>query len=402
MPVIRVALGAVLVSVLLAFTPNAYAGVTEQAKRLHDRIAGVPPSDSTLQDMVDALNTTTATDAALIATNSPGFYNATLPNFAKPWTNREGSVFVELNDYVALVVGLVRDNVDFREVLSADRLYIASGAPVPAYSPTNNDHFRELERSGEDLEQVLQATTQSAQLGIPASAAAGAMTTRAAARAFFIDGTNRAMFRFTMLNHLCTDMEQMLDTSRVPDRIRQDVARSPGGDSRVFLNNCIGCHAGMDALSGAFAYYDYRYDADTDPEGVSGRLHFNTAADVDPVTNSRVDAKYYNNANNFPQGFITTDDSWINYWRAGQNAHIGWAPGLAGSGVGAKALGIELARTERFAQCQVEKVFENVCLRPPQDASDLTAVQSLVTTFKSSGFNLRHVFAGAGAHCMGD
>jgi hypothetical protein len=90
------------------------------------------------------------------------------------------------------------------------------------------------------------------------NATAGVMTTRAAARAFFIDGTNRAMFRFTMLNHFCNDMEQVLDTTRSPDRIRQDVSRSPGGDSRVFLNNCVGCHSGMDPLAQAFAYYDYR------------------------------------------------------------------------------------------------------------------------------------------------
>ena len=48
-----------------------------------------------------------------------------------------------------------------------------------------------------------------------------------------------------------------MDTSLPPDRIRQDVSRSPGGDSRIFLNNCIGCHSGMDPFAQAFAYYDY-------------------------------------------------------------------------------------------------------------------------------------------------
>jgi len=38
---------------------------------------------------------------------------------------------------------------------------------------------------------------------------------------------------------------------------RQDVSRSPGGDSRLFLNNCIACHSGMDPMTQAFAYYDY-------------------------------------------------------------------------------------------------------------------------------------------------
>ena len=38
-----------------------------------------------------------------------------------------------------------------------------------------------------------------------------------------------------MLNHMCKDMEQVHDVKRVPDRIRQDVSRSPGGDSRLYL-----------------------------------------------------------------------------------------------------------------------------------------------------------------------
>src|SRR6476661_9742502 len=94
-------------------------------------------------------------------------------------------------------------------------------------------------------------------MGIPAAATAGFITSRASSEAFFIDGTNRAMFRFTLINHMCRDMEQVHDTSLPPDMIRQDVSRSPGGDSRIFLNNCIGCHSGMDPLAQAFAYYEF-------------------------------------------------------------------------------------------------------------------------------------------------
>ncbi len=59
-------------------------------------------------------------------------------------------------------------------------------------------------------------------------------------------------------------MEQVIhDTSRPPDRIRQDVSRSPGGDSRVFNNNCIGCHSVMDSMAQAFAYYDFDETAES-------------------------------------------------------------------------------------------------------------------------------------------
>ena len=91
------------------------------------------------------------------------------------------------------------------------------------------------------------------------------MTTAAGAGAFFYKGTNRAMVRFTMMDYLCDDLQYIADTTRPPDRIRQDPARSPGGDSRAFLNQCIGCHSGMDALAGAFAYYDFNLRPVTRP-----------------------------------------------------------------------------------------------------------------------------------------
>ncbi len=50
---------------------------------------------------------------------------------------------------------------------------------------------------------VLVQTTQSGVYGIPVAATAGLMTTRGSTSSFFINGTNRAMFRFTLVAHLC-------------------------------------------------------------------------------------------------------------------------------------------------------------------------------------------------------
>jgi hypothetical protein len=204
------------------------------------------------------------------------------------------------------------------------------------------------------------------------------------------------MFRFTLMNHMCRDLEQVKDITRIPDRIRQDVSRSPGGDSRIFLNNCIGCHSGMDPLAGAYAYYDYVYDDVTDPEGLSGQLIYNDTAPA---------SKYFNNENNFEHGFVTQDDSWLNYWRNGQNALLGWNPPLpAGeitSGNGAKTMGWELASSDAFAQCQVEKVFENVCLHPVEDSDDRTQITSMVASFRANNYNLKQVFAESALYCKG-
>ena len=52
MPFWRVLLVAVLTAGMIS---PAQAGFREQAKRIHDRLAGVPPSDGVLQQMEDAL-----------------------------------------------------------------------------------------------------------------------------------------------------------------------------------------------------------------------------------------------------------------------------------------------------------------------------------------------------------
>ena len=237
-------------------------------------------------------------------------------------------------------------------------------------------------------------TTQSAATGLPAAATAGVMTTRAAANAFFMDGTNRRMYRFTMMNHLCADLQIIPDTTRPPDRIRQDVTRSPGGDSSLFLNNCIECHSGMDPMAQAFAYYNYSYDVTTDPNGDAGKIVY-TAGQVQP--------KYFINNNNFPQGFVTPDDSWANRMRTGVNSLLGWnaAQNPTGSGNGAKSLGMELENSDAFANCQVSRVFKYVCFRAPSDADDRTQVATMINTFKS-GYSLRQVFADAAVYCMGN
>jgi hypothetical protein len=360
---------------------------------MYNRIAGVPPSATVLANMT----ATDAVSAALMATNDPAFYNYTIRNLAAPWTNRDQSVFVPLNDYTATVVGMVRDNVPFNTLLSADLVYIATAGAtstysLPAYSPANNNLYQAMDDSNVDLSTALTPTTQSSITGIPSTATAGVMTTRGAASAFFVNGTNRAMFRFTLMNHLCNDLPLVMDTTRPPDRIRQDVTRSPGGVSSLFLTNCVGCHSGMDPMAQAFAYYNFTY-----PASEIGATAWPIGQIV--YTAGQVQPKYSINNTNFPQGFVTPDDSWSNRWRTGPNQVLGWGSG-SGSGQGAKSLGQELAGSQAFATCQVTRVFKDVCLRAPSSAADVTAVSSMITSFQT-GYNLRQVFAQSAAYCMG-
>ncbi|SHF23700.1 hypothetical protein SAMN04487965_1706 [Microbulbifer donghaiensis] len=395
-----IAAGALLGACLWAGT--ASAAPQDQALQMHSRLTGVKPSESVLLDMAQDIVDGNPQAAAYTAMQNDAFYNVTLKNLATPWTNRDRDVFAPLNDYSATVIGMVRDDIDFREVLFGNVIYTGNASGLPPYRNSDNAHYEALEAGGYSLKDNLVQQAQSSVTGLPTNATAGVMTTRGAAKSFFIAGTNRAMFRFTLLNHLCRDMEQVQDTSRPPDRIRQDVSRSPGGDSRVFQNNCIGCHSGMDPMAQAFAFYDFAYDADNDPEGENGSIDYNSAGQTDPVTGSRVKAKNHINSANFPHGFILPDDSWDNYWRAGPNMHLGWSSALPGSGNGAKSMGEELANSRAFAECQVTKVFRQVCLREPEDTADRARIDAIADDFSSSGYRLKQVYADAAVYCAGD
>ena len=59
-------------------------------------------------------------------------------------------------------------------------------------------------------------------------------------------------------------------------------------------------------MAQAFAFYDF--------DETQGRLVY---------TPGQVQPKYFNNEDTFPQGFVTPNDTWQNYWRAGQNTLLG-------------------------------------------------------------------------------
>lgn len=375
-------LGIVSVSVSIA-------GPREQAKRMHDRLTGVPPTEAVLTSMTAKIQGGDTLGAAMEAMDNPSFINTTIKDWATPWTNRDQSVYRDLNDSTATVMGMVRDDVPFDQILYADTVYIGSAeATNDAYAVDNNDHYEDLQSRRRDFSDpaVLVAMNQSTLNDqLAAGDTAGIMTTRGFAEAYLVAGTNRAALRFATLNFMCMDMEAFRDKSAYPDRVRQDVDRSPGGDSKIFMNDCLTCHAGMDGLAGAFAYYDFDEEAQ--------RLVY---------TDGVVQPKYLTDAGVFRTGFETTNDVWVNYWRAGQNSWVGWNAPNGGVGTGAKELGMELAATRQFSECQVKKAFEKVCHRSPNGPADVQAVTNIADSFEANNRSMKRAFAETAAYCMGN
>ena len=382
---------ALKVSTVIIFalaTSVAIAGPREQAKRLHDRLAGVPPSAAVIDSMTTRIEAGDSMGAAFEAMDNPAFYNTTVREYATPWTNRDQSIYVDMNDSIATVIGMIRDEVPFDQLLFDDIVYVGTAnATNIAYSQTDNDHYLDLQLNRIDLsdpanlERQRQSDLPASPIGIDETA--GILTTRGYAEAFLVAGTNRAALSFATENFLCKGMVDMRDLTAHPDKVRQDVTRSPGGDSNIFLNDCLTCHAGMDGLAGGFAYYDF--DEDTQ------QLVYTPGA---------VQPKFVKDAGTFRYGFETIDDSWINYWRTGPNEYIGWNG--PGAGNGAKSLGMELAQTRQFAECQVKRVFEKVCYRSPNGPTDEQMVETIATSFETNNRSMKRVFAETAVYCMGD
>lgn len=344
---------------------------------MHNRIASVPPEDTVLNEMSKRLKEGDTLGAALVAVKNPNFYNITIKNWATPWTNKQQTSRAPLNDFVATVIGMARDNVPFDQILYGDIIYTAGNAIGQQYSPSSNQHYATLESQGSDLFAVLERNQQSS-LNSSLTDVAGALTTRAFGEAFFKAGTNRAAVRFSLLNFLCYDLEQLQDTTIADYRIRRDVERQPGGDSNLFKNKCAGCHAGMDALAGAFAYFDW-------------------SGEFISYSNGQVAQKYAINKNNFPAGYVTIDDSWINLWSQGQNARLGW--NSTKEGRGAQSYGKMLAASEAFPICMAKRAVSSLC---KSDINEIPneSVQAIAAEFKESNFSLKHLFATVASRCF--
>ncbi|HXH31102.1 MAG TPA: hypothetical protein VNJ01_09845 [Bacteriovoracaceae bacterium] len=445
-----------------------------QARKLYFSLTGVTPSTREL-DLLEVKMESNKNEAALDIIdqrneikNGGAFYTVTVKDMVTPWTNKDGSTLSPLNDMSATIIGWIRDNKQFNQILYTDSVYKAAGVTfkgelkyfpknqypgtianaqqlcdrdIPAadradrtksfwiihndpfnpndrnakkcmatkYNETQlngfyaldalllphldlvietnliastNAHFESISALGLDLgdPRLLNHSSQEVKLHAYPQAISGLMTTRAYGAAYVIAGTNRAPVAFAMKNFLCKDMEELNDTT-IPDlRNRRDVDRSPGGTSATYKTRCIGCHAGMDGLAGAYAYYDYTTEKLIYKPGVvSTKMNHNVV---------------------FNEGFVTQSDQWINLWVEGQNASLGWGQTTVGEGV--KSLAVMLSETEAFHSCMAKQVYEKVCFRKVSTVWDKTRVKNLTSSYKSDSFNMKNLFINASLSCLGD
>lgn len=364
-------------------TAESYAGPREQAYRIFNRLNGYPPSAQKLGEMEAMVAAGNLKEAALSAIDdvNGGFYNLTLKTYVARWTNMDKTPRVPMNDFTATIIGMTRDEIPMTDALSADIVYTGNVTGAPVYSLANNAHYEFLDDQGSKLHEVLQKGEQSLLTNLPPDAIAGVMSTRGWGDAYYKAGTNRRALEASLNVFLCQSLESLNDTTRSDKWVRKDVTRAPGGDSALFRNRCAGCHAGMDAFGGAFAFYD-----------------FDETTNTMVYTPGQVRPKMTRNASEFPAGFQTISDKWENNWLEGQNAVVGWKGDTSGNG--AKSFGAMLAQSDSFASCLAEHAFKVACLHAPGNTGEQKAVQTIAEALKKDGYSFKSAFAEAAASCI--
>lgn len=379
---------------------------------IHNRIAAVPPSEETLNKMVKLLEKDEKQQAAALATDNPNFYNIKLLDLFTGWSNVAGNNRADLNDMTATLIGIVRDNQPFTEALTGDYLYVFTPKDDPKlpidkeinkkinkhpYAPANNNHYQELQQI--DLQSNLNKTMQTKlhqQKPFNNKAIAGVLSSRGFAEAYYSAGTNRRATAFVLKYFLCHDMESLHDTTDVNDsKVRKDIDRQPGGDPQLFRNRCIGCHAGLDALSGWNLYYDFRgalvYDKDKPLTCDS------TCRGDQPLTREMINKINFNDAMKGKVADVR-DDSFTNYWTTGQNAALGW--GTETSGNGAQDWGGMIVASQAFATCMATHVYQHVCMVTPASLKEKNLRNTLAEKFRNDNFNMKNLFAMTAAGCL--
>ncbi len=313
-------------------------------------------------------------DAAQTIAQDTQFLQVRAKNFVAPYTSKDYSTIEPFNDMQALMIGVIRDEKDSRLILTGDIAYRGySILGLPAVAENNNNHyavFEDQRRSFQsDLEFVPKQKTDANFQGM------GALTTRAWGQINYNMGTNRVAVENTILHFLCVPKETW-KTRGVPDHfVRRDVPRDPSGDPSIFQNHCRSCHGILDAMGGAFARLDF----------VDNQIVLDM---------NKVQAKMNQKSEFYPQGYVTVDESWMNYLPYNKAIDFGWRTPMKGESL--KDFATMVSNSFAYSQCFVKKVYQEVC---GQSILDLAPdrLNPIAQDFEANGYNLKRLFARVGA-----
>ncbi len=372
-----------------------------EAKRLLERISGtkVPASHPLLPRIKSNINANKWYEAAGVATEHPDFLNVTVKQMALKMSTREETIQTAFNDFAATFIGVVRDDRDARTLLTGNFQYIADVNKVPTgimvrseyndHIVKSNTHFSDLENLNIPLNEVLKPIDGQLILQSRTNTVvynpdpAGLLTSRAFISSHAVAGTNRRPVEFTFRQFMCSPIDDWADTTVSDSRIGRDIDRYPGGDHTKFQVSCKGCHTVMDGFRGAFSKWNFSND-------------FISNRDVQLNTNGTivggVEGKLNANTGVFPNGYVTTDNSFVNNARGPANeAKFGWRGNLD-PGYGVKDFGQQIANSSRFSECMVKRVFDSACRKDISFEDKSSFLKYYARRFEDTGYSLKRLY----------
>ena len=394
-----------------SFSINPNMTVSEEMQKaalLYKRLAGVSTS---LANPVIALMASDIAAGDLMAAagrvtdpnNTSDFYNVTIRDFAARMSTREETVNTPMNDFIATIIGIARDDRNAKQMLTGNFLYQAdlTQAAVPGNRLNDmilsNNHYQALEDGRFDVQKVIKPVSPqvlydgNGNLGNHPDAA-GVLTSRAWMEAHATAGTNRRLVEYTFRQFLCVPLEQWADSTAPDNYVGRDIDRKPGGDPQKYATTCRTCHSVMDPLRSAFAFYDfsngyvkhtYRVSPTTDDMSED-------PASVIVFPGTSVVRKMNHNESTFDKGHMIEDHSWKNYATSASNtAYFGWEGNLEGNGV--KDFGQMIADAKAFPFCMAQRAFRSACKREPVSI-DKPILESASAAFIASGYSLKTLF----------
>lgn len=388
------------VTPIQAVTPDPNGAITPERMRAQRMFQGltavrVPIDDARLVSMEALIKAGNLTGAAAIATADPLFLDIQVRDIAREMSSRAETVREPMNDFVASFIGVVRDSdtVSAKELLTMNAYYRVDPAII-ATLPTNatvrqaeladiiqsNNHYADMQARNLSPKAVLIRQTPQRMIrggaAIDVTDAAGLLTTRAFIAAHADAGTMRRPNEYAFREFMCLSMPEWADANVSDERVGRDVTRTPSGSKNLYDTTCKACHGQMDGLRGAWALLDFNNNAATSLTAVNNRMN--------------------RNATEEPKGWVTADNSFVNFATLGKNAtQLGWRSALTGTGMA--QYGQMLANSRAFSRCMVKRAFTRVCRRTPQ-AGDEGVLQNLATQFEAGGYHMRHMFESVAAN----
>jgi hypothetical protein len=436
-----------------AQAPDATSPNTLRARKLFQRLGGqdVPIFDSRIAYVKSLLDQGKPKEAARFVSANSAFYDRTVRSFAARVSTRAERPDVPLNDFIATVVGVTRDQIDARKLLTGGFLYRANPKMFwgdrSAYETDqllmSNEHYDLIDQMRAPLacaldkldpynlvsvpEHMQQRLRDPAGNERPNPDPAGVLTSRAFAEAHMIAGTNRRPVQKAFEYFACAPIDSWRDAEISDQYIGRDVERFPNGPTSFneFLSSCKTCHGPMDAMRGAFSQFHFengylkfapffveRQAYETVGNAAEQRDRMKLTAPCQEINTTcnpnsgtpRLAVHWKLNHNvNYRDGNFVKDNSFTNLLTSSRHAlRFGWSGQTSGHGI--REFGRMIANSRAFPVCMAQRAYAEVCKDDPFRAdfpSELTQwLEQVGEGFAGTGYNLKDLFETVAVNCL--